>query len=323
MKAILVDQPGHVDAMRYGETAAPQPEKGDLLVRVRAAGVNRADLQQRRGSYPPPPGASPILGLEIAGEVAEPSGRWKVGDRVMAVVTGGGYAQECVVSQGMAMPIRDGFSFEQAAAIPEAFLTASMNLFALGHLARGETALIHAGASGVGSAAIQLARAAGARVFATAGSEAKRAFCAQLGAELAIDYRSEDFARRALEATDNRGVDVIIDFIGVAYWMSNLAALARSGRLLLVGFLGGTSGTLDLGPIMSKNLTVTGTTLRRTPLDRKTALTQDFVEAWLPKFATGELKPTVHAVFPIEAAADAHRMMEANANLGKIILRVD
>ncbi len=323
MKAILVDQPGNVDAMHYGDAPDPQPGKDELLVRVRAAGVNRADLQQRRGSYPPPPGASPILGLEIAGEVIEPTGRWKVGDRVMAVVTGGAYAQQCLVHDGVAMPIPADFSFEQAAAIPEAFLTAYMNLFAMGHLKVGESVLIHAGASGVGAAAIQLAHAFGARVFATAGNEAKRDFARDLGAELVIDYRTEDFAKRVLEATGGRGVDVIIDFIGVAYWMSNLSALARGGRLMLVGFLGGASGALDLGPIMSKNLTVVGTTLRRTPLDEKTALTQAFVEGWLPRFAAGELKPTIHAVYPLEKVADAHRTMEANANLGKLVLRVD
>ena len=323
MKAILIDHPGDADALRYGDTADPRPGAGELLVRVRAVGVNRADVQQRRGSYPPPPGASPILGLELAGEVVEPSGRWKSGDRVMAVVAGGAYAQVCVVPEGMAMPIPADLPFDQAAAIPEAFLTAYLNLVMLGHLAAGESALIHAGASGVGSAAIQVARALGARVFATAGLEAKRAFTRELGAELAIDYKTEDVAARVLDATGGRGVDVVLDFVGAPYWTANLTALARGGRLLLIGFLGGAPGLLDLGPIMRKNLTVTGTTLRGTPLEQKVALTRAFVDFALPRFERGELKPTVHAVYPLERAADAQRAMEANANLGKLILRVE
>ncbi|HEU4322033.1 MAG TPA: NAD(P)H-quinone oxidoreductase [Roseiflexaceae bacterium] len=322
MKAILFDEPGGPEVLRYDEAPEPEPGPNELLVRVRAAGLNRADLIQRRGGYNPPPGASPILGLELAGEVLIPCGSWKAGDRVMAVVTGGGYAELATLPCGTAIPIPAGMSFEQAAAIPEAFLTAHLNLFTLGRLQAGETVLIHAGASGVGTAAIQLARAAGARVFTTAGSDEKLARCRELGAELAINYRSETFAERVRAATEGRGVDLILDFVGAPYWEGNLASLALGGRLMLIGFLGGARGQLDLGAILGKSLTVAGTTLRRTPLAQKVALTQAFIEFALPRFASGELRPVVDTVYPIDLAAEAHRTMERNSNIGKLILRV-
>jgi putative PIG3 family NAD(P)H quinone oxidoreductase len=322
MRAIVFDQPGDPDVLRLDEVPDPQPSAGEILVRVRATAVNRADLLQRRGAYPPPRGASPILGLELAGEVLEPAGPWQPGDRVMAVVTGGGYAELATVPVGMAMPIPDSLSFEEAAAIPEAFVTAFLNLFTLGRLQAGESVLVHAGASGVGTAAIQLARAAGARVFATAGSRAKLDLCRELGAELAIDYHEEDFREHVITATHKRGVDVILDFVGAPYWESNLASLAIGGRLMLIGFLGGSAGQLDLGPILARSLTVTGTTLRRTPLDRKIALTRAFSEFALPRFERGELRPVIDAVYPLDQAAEAHRVLEANRNAGKVVLRV-
>jgi putative PIG3 family NAD(P)H quinone oxidoreductase len=322
MRAIVYDRPGDPAVLRLDEAPDPAPAPGELLVRVRASAVNRADLLQRRGAYPPPPGASPILGLELAGEVLRPAGPWREGDRVMAVVTGGGYAELAAVPAEVAMPIPDGLSFEQAAAIPEAFLTAFLNLFTLGRLRAGEAALIHAGASGVGSAAIQLARAAGARVFATAGSAEKLALCRELGAELAINYREGPFQERVAAATGGRGVDVLLDFVGAPYWDANLTALAPHGRLMLIGFLGGSRGELDLGPIMAKRLVVTGTTLRRTPLDQKAALAAAFVAFAMPRFAGGELRPVIDSVLPLEQAADAHAALEANRNAGKVVLRV-
>lgn len=322
MKAILITQPGGPEVLRYDSAPEPQPDANELVVRVWAAGVNRADLIQRRGGYNPPPGASPILGLELAGEVLVPCGSWKAGDRVMAVVTGGGYAELAVVPCGVAIPIPEGLSFEQAAAIPEAFLTAYLNLFMLGRLQARETVLIHAGASGVGTAAIQLAHAAGARVFTTAGSEEKLERCRELGAELAVNYRTESFAERVREATDGRGVDLILDFVGAPYWDGNMAALGLGGRLMLIGFLGGSRGQLDLGAVLGKSLTVAGTTLRRTPLPQKVALTQAFIEFALPRFASGELRPVVDTVFPLAQAAEAHRAMERNSNIGKIILNL-
>jgi tumor protein p53-inducible protein 3 len=322
MRAILFDSPGDPSVLRLGEAPDPQPDEGELLVRVHATAVNRADLMQRRGGYAPPPGASPILGLELAGEVLRPAGRWSAGDRVMAVVTGGGYAELAAVPAAVAMAVPEGLSWEQAAAIPEAFLTAFLNLFTLGRLQAGEAALIHAGASGVGTAAIQLARAAGARVFATAGAPEKLALCRELGAELAIHYREEAFQERVATATGGRGVDVLLDFVGAPNWEANLAALGPGGRLMLIGFLGGSRGELDLGPIMAKRLTVTGTTLRRTPLDQKEALADAFAAFAMPRFASGELRPVIDTVLPLDQAAEAHRMLEANRNAGKVVLTV-
>jgi putative PIG3 family NAD(P)H quinone oxidoreductase len=322
MKAILFDQPGDPDVLRYADAPDPQPATDELLVRVHATAVNRADLLQRRGGYAPPPGASPILGLELAGEVIAPAGDWQAGDRVMAVVTGGGYAELAAVPAGMALRIPERCSYEQAAAIPEAFLTAYLNLFTLGRLQRGESVLVHAGASGVGTAAIQLARAAGAHVFATAGSDEKLALCRQLGAELATNYKREPFQERVAEATQGRGVDLVLDFVGAPYWEANMAALAAGGRLMLIGFLGGSRGEFDIGPIMSKSLTVAGTTLRRTPLPRKIALARAFAEFALPRFERGELRPVIDAVYPIAQAAEAHRTLESNSNAGKVVLSV-
>jgi putative PIG3 family NAD(P)H quinone oxidoreductase len=284
--------------------------------------VNRADILQRRGGYDPPPGASPILGLELAGEVLQPAGAWRAGDRVMAVVTGGGYAELAAVPADLAMPIPDVLTFEQAAALPEAFLTAHLNLFTLGRLQAGETVLIHAGASGVGTAAIQLARAAGARVFATAGSEPKLELCRRLGAELAINYKAERFDELVRAATGGQGANLALDFVGAPNWQANLAALAPYGRLMLIGFLGGSRGDLDIGPILGKSLTVAGTTLRRTPLPQKVALTRDFAAFALERFVSGELRPVIDRSFALADAAEAHRHVEANANAGKVVLVV-
>jgi tumor protein p53-inducible protein 3 len=323
VKAILFDTPGAPDVLYYGDAPDPQPGEGELLVRVHATALNRADLLQRQGQYPPPPGASPILGLELAGEVVQGAGEWQRGDRVMAVVTGGAYAELAAVPAGMAIRIPDNLSYEQAAAIPEAFLTAYLNLFTLGRLQAGETVLIHAGASGVGTAAIQLARAAGARVFVTTGTPEKLDFCQELGAALAINYKTESFKERALKETDGRGVDVILDFVGAPYWNDNLSALAIGGRLMLIGSMGGMKGDLSLGAIMPKSLTISGTTLRRTPLDKKIALTQAFAEFALPRFASGELRPIIDTVYPLQEAATAHQRMHDNVNIGKIVLRVE
>lgn len=322
MQAILFDAPGGPEILRYGEAPEPQPGPDELLVRVRATAVNRADILQRRGGYDPPPGASPILGLELAGEVLQPAGAWRAGDRVMAVVTGGGYAELAAVPADLAMPIPDVLTFEQAAALPEAFLTAHLNLFTLGRLQAGETVLIHAGASGVGTAAIQLARAAGARVFATAGSEPKLELCRRLGAELAINYKAERFDELVRAATGGQGANLALDFVGAPNWQANLAALAPYGRLMLIGFLGGSRGDLDIGPILGKSLTVAGTTLRRTPLPQKVALTRDFAAFALERFVSGELRPVIDRSFALADAAEAHRHVEANANAGKVVLVV-
>ncbi|MEP7290747.1 MAG: NAD(P)H-quinone oxidoreductase [Chloroflexota bacterium] len=321
MKSILFDKPG--DPLTLGEAPEPQPAGGELLVRVHATALNRADLLQRRGGYAPPPGASPILGMELAGEVVQGFGQWQPGDRVMAVVTGGSYAEYCAVPVGMAMPIPDNLAYEEAAAIPEAFLTAQLNLFTLGKLHGHESVLIHAGGSGVGSAAIQLARAEGAFVFTTAGSASKVARCAELGANVAINYKEESFLERVRFITEDQGVNLILDFIGAPYWNDNLAALDVGGRLMLIGFLGGVSADLmNIGAILSKSLAIAGTTLRRTPLPQKIELVEAFSEFGLPRLASGELVPIIDRVFPLAEAEDAHRYMQSSANFGKIILRV-
>lgn len=322
MRAILFEQPGDADVLHCADVPEPTVGPDELLVRVYAAGLNRADLLQRRGGYAPPPGASPILGMEVAGEVLTGSGDFQPGDRVMAVVTGGGYAEQAVVPVGMAMPIPPHLPYEEAAAIPEAFLTAYLNLFTLGHLVAGETVLIHAGASGVGSAAIQLARAAGARVFTTAGSAEKLALCQRLGASVGVNYKTESFAERVAAETEGKGVNLILDFVGAPYWNDNLASLARGGRMMIIGVLGGTRGDLDMGPIMRKSLSIGGTTLRPMPLPRKTALTAAVTEFVLPRLMSGELAPVLDRVFDLCDAADAHKYMESNANSGKIVLKV-
>jgi tumor protein p53-inducible protein 3 len=326
MRAILYDSVGGADVLYLGEAPEPEPAADELLIRVRATALNRADLLQRRGAYPPPPGASPILGLEVAGEIVRaPDGApFAIGERIMAVVTGGGYAEYACVPLGMAMRVPESLTWEQAAAIPEAFLTAHLNLFTLGGLQAGERVLIHAGGSGVGTAAIQLAREAGAQVFATAGAPAKLAKCRELGATLAINYKQEDFAAVVRSATNGHGVDVLLDFIGAPNWTANLDALAIGGRLMLIGFLGGSKApALDLAPILTKSLRVTGTTLRRTPLPQKIALTRAFESFAMPRFQSGSLQPVLDRVFSLAEAAAAHRYMESNQNIGKIVLRVD
>lgn len=322
MKAILYDRPGAPDVLYYGDAPDPIPADSELLIRVHATALNRADLLQRAGGYNPPPGASPILGLELAGEVLQAAHGFKAGDRVMGVVTGGAYTQIAAIPAGMAMPIPETYTYIEAAAIPEAFLTAFLNLFTLGHLKRGESVLIHAGASGVGTAAIQLAKAAEAAVFTTAGSDQKLTLCRELGAEHTINYKTDSFSQRVLEATNQRGVDVILDFIGAPYWNDNLASLAVGGRLLLIGMMGGAAGELNLSAILPKSLTITGTTLRRTPLDQKIQLTREFIEFGRDRLENRALRPIIDRVFPLEQAADAHRYMHSNANSGKIVLSV-
>jgi putative PIG3 family NAD(P)H quinone oxidoreductase len=322
VRAILFDAPGGPEVLRLGEAPAPRPAPAELLVRVHAAGVNRADLLQRMGKYPPPAGASSILGLEIAGEVVHAAGDWQQGDRVMAVVAGGGYAELAAVPADQALPVPRMFSYTQAAAIPEAWQTAWLNLFTLATLKAGEHVLIHAAASGVGSAAVQLARSAGAVVHATAGTPEKCELARELGAQQAINYRQTPFAQAVLDATGGRGVDVVLDFVGAPYWNDHMRVLAVGGRLMLIGTLGGTHGDLDLSAILPKSLTIRGTTLRRMPPAHKAALASAFAAYALPRFEQDTLRPVIDTVLPLEQAADAHRRMHANANLGKIILTI-
>ena len=321
MKAITFAGYGGPDVLRLDDV--PEP---DLLVRVRASALNRADTMQRRGHYPPPPGESDILGLELAGEVeavgASVSG-FKPGDRVFGLVGGGGYAEKACLDHRMAMSIPPGWDFVKAAAVPEVFFTANETLFTLGRLEAGETVLIHAGASGVGTAGIQMARQVGARVLVTAGSEEKVARTEALGASAGINYKTSDFAERVLELTNGVGVDLVQDFIGAAYWQGNLKCLKRAGRLVLVGLMGGAKVEADLGLIMGKRLQVIGSVMRSQPLENKIAITERFRSRWLPELESGRVQPLIDASFPLSEAAAAHQYMEENRNVGKIMLVVD
>lgn len=327
MKAIIVREPGDAEQLTMGEVPTPEPTEEELLVRVKATALNRADILQREGKYPPPPGASPLLGLEMAGVVERVGSRcagWKEGDRVFGLLPGGGYGEYCVIPGKMAMPIPENLSFEEAAAVPEVFLTAYQALFWLGSLQRGQRVLIHAGASGVGTAAIQLVREAGAEPLVTAGSPEKLAACRELGAAEAFSYREGPFAPRVKEATGGRGVDLILDFVGAPYWEQNVECLATDGRLILISTLGGPKvEKVNLLALISKRIQVTGTTLRARSVDYKIRLTEDFARFALPRFRDGRLKPVIDRVFSWESVREAHRRMEANQNIGKIVLKVD
>jgi putative PIG3 family NAD(P)H quinone oxidoreductase len=324
VKAIVVRAPGGPEQLALDEVPDVRPGDGDLLVRVRAAGVNRADVLQRQGRYPPPPGASPILGLEIAGvvETAGPAnGPWSSGDRVFALLAGGGYAELAAVPGALAMRIPPNLSFEEAAGLPEAFLTAWQTLFWIGRCAPGERVLIHAGASGVGTAAIQLAREVRADVLVTAGSPEKLAACRGLGARIALNYREGPFAPAVLDETGGRGVDVLLDFVGAPYWEQNLTCLATDGRLVLIATMGGSEVEgADLRALMRKRVQVTATTLRARSLAYKAELTRQASAFLLPRLEDGRVRPVLDSVFALEQAAEAHRRMEENRNTGKIVL---
>lgn len=325
MKAIQVKQQEGRPVLVWGEAAEPVYGPGEVLVAVRATAVNRADLSQARGNYPPPPGVTDIIGLEMAGEIAamgEGVEGWQVGDRVAALLAGGGYAEKAAVHQGMLLRLPDEWSFEQGAAVPEVWYTAFINLFLEGNLQKGEAVLIHAGASGVGTAAIQLAREAGTRVFATAGTAEKVAFCQQLGAALAIDYKEQDFLAELQTASDGAGVDVILDPVGASYLAKNLKLLRPGGRLVLIGSLGGRTAEIDLGQVMGKSLKLIGSRLRPRPLAEKIAITGRFQEWAWPGLVAGKMRPIIDRVFPIEAAQAAHDYVEQNQNIGKVILSV-
>lgn len=327
MKAIVLNQPGGAEQLELGAFPKPEITNNEVLIKVKATALNRADIMQRQGNYPPPKGASPILGLEMAGVVEEIGAHcstYKPGDRVCALLPGGGYAEYAAVPEAMILPIPENLNFQQAAAIPEVFLTAYQCLFWIGQLKSNETVLIHAGASGVGTAAIQLAREIGAHIIVTAGSERKLAVCRDLGAEAAINYKDGPFASNVLDATENRGVDLILDFVGASYWQQNLSALALDSRMVLIALLGGARvEQVNLGVLLRKRIQLTATTLRTRSLDYKIRLTREFADFALPRFADGRLKPVIDRIFPWECVVEAHQYMEANQNIGKIVLRVD
>lgn len=325
MKAIIVDKPGSADQLKLGEYPKPVCGENEILVKVKATALNRADILQREGKYPPPPGASPILGLEISGIVEETGSRvfkWKAGDRVFGLLPGGGYAEYAVIHENMAMEIPANIPFEEAAAIPEAFLTAFQSLVWLGELKAGEVVLIHAGASGVGTAAIQLAKEIGAKIIITSSKE-KHKICKETGADLTIDYKTQNFKDEVLKFTSNYGADVIIDFIGGSYFKQNIESLTRDGRLILLATLsGGKVDDFDMRQILTKRLKIIGSTLRSRSLDYQIKLTNEFKEFALDKIRRGIMKPVIDEVFSLKDAALAHKKMEENRNTGKIILKV-
>ncbi|MBI3801674.1 MAG: NAD(P)H-quinone oxidoreductase [Deltaproteobacteria bacterium] len=325
MQAITASTPGGPEVLRLSTVPDPIPTAEQVLVRVRATALNRADVMQRLGQYPPPPGESNILGLELAGEVEAVGAAGNglaPGERVFGLVGSGGYAEKAVIDARMAMPIPAGWSFAQAAAVPEVFFTAQETLFTLGDLQEGETVLIHAAASGVDTAGIQMAREIGARILVTAGSAEKIQRCVALGATAGCNYKEQDFAEWVKEVTNGQGVEVIEDFIGAAYWDRNLRSLKAGGRLVLVGLMGGVKIEANLGLLMTKRLQIFGSVLRSRSLADKIAITQRFRAKWLPLLAAGRIKPVIDRVFPLAQAADAHRYMEENRNFGKIILEV-
>ncbi len=325
MRAIEIRHPGGPDVLTVAERPMPRVGPGDVLIRVQAAGVNRPDVMQRLGHYPPPPGASDIPGLEVAGVIAEVATgvtAWRTGDRVCALVAGGGYAEYCVAPAGQCLPIPTGLDAVAAAALPEAVFTVWTNVFERGRLAAGESLLVHGGSSGIGTTAIQLARAWGARVFATAGSADKCRACVSLGAELAVNYRDSDFVAAVREATAGRGVDVILDMVGGGYLPRNLDALATDGRLVQIAMLKGASATIDLLPILQRRLTLTGSTLRARSIGEKAALARAVRQHVWPMLESGAVAPVVYATYRLADAATAHRVMEAGAHIGKLVLLV-
>ena len=325
MRAIEISTPGGPEVLRPGQRPVPAPATGEVLIAVAVAGVNRPDVLQRKGGYAPPPGASDIPGLEVAGTVValgpQASG-WKVGDEVCALVTGGGYAEYVAAPAVQCLPIPKGLTLEQAASLPETFFTVWVNVFERGGLKGDETLLVQGGSSGIGVTAIQMAHALGHRVFVTAGSAEKCAACEKLGATRAINYREEDFVAVIKQLTDGRGVDVILDMVGGDYVPRELACLATDGRLSLIAFLGGTKTSLDLSDILRRRLTITGSTLRPRPVEFKATVAQALREKVWPLIEAGKIRPVIYKTFALEDAAGAHSLMESSEHVGKIMLDV-
>lgn len=325
MTAIEISRPGDADVLVPVQRPMPEPRSDEVLIEVHAAGVNRPDIVQRQGNYPPPPGASDIPGLEVAGNIAAVGADvkgWSIGDTVCALLAGGGYAEYAAAPAEQCLPIPAGLGMVEAASLPETLFTCWTNLVDGGQLKAGETVLIHGGSSGIGTTGIQLARALGARVFATAGSAEKCAACLALGADLAIDYKAEDFVAAVKAATGKRGVDVVLDMVGGDYVRRNIDAMAPSGRHVSIATLGGLEATIPIFRVMQKRLILTGSTLRpRSPAEKGVIAAALLKEAW-PMIAAGKLKPHIHATFPLALAADAHRMLEEGRHIGKLVLIV-
>ncbi len=325
MSVTEISQPGGPEVLKTARRALPLPGPGEILIRVHAAGVNRPDALQRAGAYPPPPGASDLPGLEVAGTVAalgEGAARWTLGDRVTALAPGGGYAEYAVVPAGHALPVPKGFSWVEAASLPEVMFTVFYNVFTRSQLNAGEWFLVHGGSSGIGTAAIQLAKAFGARVIATAGSAEKCAYCRDLGTDVAIDYKAEDWAAKALEVTSGKGVDVILDMVAGPYIQQNIDILAMDGRYGFIAFLQGPKAEVNFNKVLRNRLSISGSTLRPQSVAQKEAIARDLESKVWPLLDAGKVRTHIHATFPLAQAADAHRLMESSAHLGKIMLTV-
>lgn len=325
MRAIEISAPGAPEVLKLVTRPTPRPEASEVLIEVHAAGINRPDILQRQGVYPAPNDASDLPGLEVAGRIAalgEGVIEWKTGDAVCALANGGGYAEYCAVPYGQCLPIPKGLDFIQAASLPETCFTVWTNVFDRGALKPGESFLVQGGSSGIGVTAIQMVHAFGNHVFATAGSDEKRAACVQLGAERAINYRTEDFVEVVKSETGGKGVDVILDMVGGDYVARELKALATDGRLVLIAFLAGAKATVNLADIMTRRLVLTGSTLRPRPASVKAAIARNLREKVWPLIEAGKIRPVIHAVFPLELASEGHRLMESGAHIGKIILAV-
>lgn len=323
MRAITIPEPGGPEALVWAEVPDPQPAEGEVLIEVVASAVNRADLLQRQGFYDPPPGSSPYPGLECAGRIiglGPGVHGWAVGDEVCALLAGGGYAEKVAVPGGQLLPVPNGLDLVTAAALPEVTCTVWSNVFMIAHLRPGETLLVHGGASGIGTMAIQLAKAVGARVAVTAGGPEKLARCAELGADILIDYREQDFVQEIRKATDGTGADVILDIIGAKYLQRNIKALAVSGRLAVIGLQGGVKAELNLAALMAKRAAITGAGLRARPLNEKAAIVAAVREHVWPLIGNGQVRPIVDRALPMPEAAEAHRIVEESAHVGKVVL---
>lgn len=326
MRVVTVPSPGGADALVVTEVEAPVPVAGEVRIRVAAAGVNRADILQRQGNYEPPPGSSPYLGLEVSGTIdalGEEVQGWSVGDEVCALLVGGGYAEQVCVPSGQLLPVPAGVALVEAAALPEVACTVWSNLFDTARLEAGETLLVHGGSSGIGTMAIQLATAMGARVAVTAGSAAKLDFCAELGAQILVDYKDEDFVERLKAETDGRGVDVILDNMGAKYLMRNVESLADGGRLVIIGMQGGIKAELNIATLLRKRGSVIATALRSRSLEQKAAIVAAVREHVWPLVESGRVRPIVHATYPLDDVASAHEEMESSRHIGKILLTLE
>lgn len=326
MRVIDVPQPGGPDALVIAQRPIPTPQPTEVLIKIAAAGVNRADVLQRKGGYPSPPGAPTYPGLEASGVVSAIGSSvrdFKVGDRVCALLQGGGYAEYCTADEGQVLPVPGSLGMIEAASLPEAYFTVWSNVFGFGRLQPGETLLVHGGSSGIGVTAIQLAKTLGHTVFTTAGSDEKCRFCEQLGAKRAINYKTEDFVGVIGEETGKRGVDVVLDMVGGSYLSKNIACLAVAGRLVIIATQGGMKGEADLLRIMQRRLVITGSTLRPRDVAFKRSVKKQLLEVVWPLLARGDLKPVVDRTFPLEDASEAHAYMESSAHRGKIVLAVE